>query len=39
MIGVEYISPIEFQSPARHGILVPCLVPFFGAITVAACPA
>jgi len=30
MVVVDYAAPVEFRSPARHGILVPYLVLFFG---------
>ena len=38
MIVVEDVSPIEFRSPPRFGILVPYLVLFFGAILLMGLP-
>lgn len=38
MIIVDYAFPIEFRSPARHSILVPFLVLFFGAILLMGLP-
>ena len=38
MIVVDYVSPIEFRSPARYGILVPYLVLFFGALLLMGLP-
>jgi hypothetical protein len=38
MIVVEYVSPIESRAPPRHGILVPYLLLFFGAILLMGAP-
>lgn len=38
MVGVEYVWPVEFRSPARYGILVPYLLLFFGAILLMGLP-
>ena len=38
MIVVDYVSPIEFRSPALYRILVPYLVLFFGAILLMGLP-
>jgi hypothetical protein len=38
MIVVDYVSPIEFRSPPRYGILVPYLLLFFGAILLMGLP-
>ena len=38
MIAADYVSPVEFRSPARYGILVPYLVLFFGAIPLMGLP-
>ena len=38
MIVVDYVSPVEFRSPARYGILVPYLVLFFGFILLMGIP-
>lgn len=38
MVVVEYVRPIEFRSPPRHGILVPYLVLFFGSILLMGLP-
>jgi hypothetical protein len=38
MIAVDYVSPVEFRSPARYEILVPYLVLFFGAILLMGFP-
>ena len=38
MIVVDYVSPLEFRSPARYGILVPYLVLFFGSILLMGIP-
>jgi hypothetical protein len=38
MVAVDYVSPLEFRSPARYGILVPYLVLFFGAILLMGRP-
>ena len=38
MVAVEYVRPVEFRSPARHGILVPYLLLFFGAILLMGLP-
>ena len=38
MIVVDYVSPVEFRSPPRYGILVPYLVLFFGSILLMGIP-
>jgi phosphatidylserine synthase len=38
MIAVDYVSPVEFRSPARYSILVPYLVLFFGSILLMGIP-
>jgi len=38
MTVVDYLSPIEFRSPSRPGILVPYLMLFFGAILLMGIP-
>ena len=38
MIVVDYVSPVEFRSPPRYGILVPYLVLFFGSILLMGMP-
>ena len=38
MLFVDYIRPVAFRSPVRHGILVPYLVLFFGAILLMGLP-
>jgi hypothetical protein len=38
MVGVQYVWPVEFRSPARPDILVPYLVLFFGAILLMGLP-
>ena len=38
MIVVDYVSPIEFRSPALYRILVPYLVLFFGGILLMGLP-
>jgi len=35
---VDYARPVEFRSPVRHGILIPYLVLFFGAILLMGLP-
>jgi hypothetical protein len=38
MVAVDYVWPVEFRSPARHLILVPYLILFFGAILLMGLP-
>ena len=38
MIVVDYVSPVEFRSPPRYGILVPYLMLFFGSILLMGIP-
>lgn len=38
MIVVDYVSPVEFRSPPRYGILVPYLMLFFGSILLMGMP-
>lgn len=38
MIIVDYVSPIEWRSPARYEILAPYLLLFFGAILLMGLP-
>lgn len=38
MIAVDYISPIEFRSPVRYGILAPYLLLFFSSILLMGLP-
>ena len=38
MVVVDYARPVEFRFPMRHGILVPYLVLFFGAILLMGLP-
>jgi hypothetical protein len=38
MIGVDYVWPVEFRSPARIEILLPYLALFFGAILLMGLP-
>lgn len=38
MIVVDYVTPVEFRSPARYEILVPYLVLFFGAVFLMGLP-
>ena len=38
MVVVDYVSPVEFRSPAHYYILVPYLVLFFGAILLMGLP-
>ncbi len=38
MVVVDYVSPVEFRSPPRYGILVPYLALFFGAILLMGLP-
>ena len=38
MVVVDYAAPVEFRSPARHGILVPYLLLFFGSILLMGLP-
>ena len=38
MIVVDYVSPVEFRSPPRYGILIPYLVLFFGSILLMGIP-
>lgn len=38
MIAVEYVRPVEFRSPARPGVLVPCLLLSFGSIVLMGAP-
>jgi hypothetical protein len=38
MVTADYVSPVEFRSPPRYGILVPYLVLFFGAILLMGLP-
>ena len=38
MLGVDYLWPVEFRSPARLSILAPYLTLFFGAILLMGIP-
>ena len=38
MIVVDYVTPVEFRSPPRYGILVPYLMLFFGSILLMGMP-
>ena len=38
MVVVDYVSPVEFRSPPRYGILVPYLMLFFGSILLMGIP-
>jgi len=38
MLIVDYITPVEFRSPRRPGLLIPYLVLFFGSILLMGAP-